>query len=140
METGPGAAASLAEDGAAPRVNTEQYSSGAGGWTNLRLGLIYRVFSKGLNRRTPSKSHIFSPCSWLFLPFNMGDFHSGTPETYNILLKKKKKIASSKKVKFQGWLNLANSDFFWFFVHNILSNHANLKCWGSIIKFRKFAV
>ena len=51
------------------------------------------------------------------------------------------KIATSKRLNFRVcsiW-QFSEIYFFWFFVHNILPNHAKLKCWGSIIKFRKFA-
>ena len=68
----------------------------------------YRVFSKGWNRRTPSKSHIF----WTFSHV-LGFFYHSIWAIFILVLqrhiieKKSLKIASSKKVKFQGWLNLA---------------------------------
>ena len=75
---------------------------------------------------------------WAFFTIQYGRFSFWY--SWGILLKKKSwKIASSKKVKFQGWLKLAIFwiFFFCFFVHNIHPNHAKLKCWGSIVKFRK---
>ena len=73
---------------------------------NSLKGHLYRVFSKGRNEDSPSKTLDFSWCFGLFLTIQYGRFFILVLLGHKIE-KKSWKLSFSKKVRFQGWLKLA---------------------------------
>ena len=89
----------------------------------------YRVFLKGWNSPTLSKSLIF----WTF-PNVLGFFYYSIWAIFILVLLRhiieKKKCASSKNLKFQDWLNLANFWILIFFGFLSITSFQTMQIWN----------